>query len=78
MNSVDTLAVSALAPGDLLGFFADAPRLIECEAGLLWVTESGCESDWFLKAGDRHVTGCGRHVVVEAIVSGRCRITRTR
>lgn len=78
MKPVDAGAVSPLAPGEILGLSAGSGWIIDCETGVLWVTEAGCESDWFLTAGERHVAGPGRRVVVEAIEPGRCRVTRTR
>lgn len=74
MSMIGTELVDRILHGAVVRLCRPPSGFIECMEGCLWVTQSGCPTDWFVEAGHRHrVTGRGV-IVVEALVDSRWRL----
>lgn len=63
---IDVNQSITLSPGQLVSVIVDTDCTFGIEAGLVWLTIEGDETDYWLRAGNTLLLPAARHIVVEA------------
>lgn len=63
---IDAHHSTHLRQGELVSFSADTALMIRIDAGLVWLTIAGDETDYWMRAGDSMRLPVARHIVIEA------------